>query len=139
MTAYADHDDFALRYGRTLTASEETRVEALITDAQALVDDATGTTFTTTIPDTVVMVVCEAARRAFDNPAGLQGETIGDYTWRTGYSGTSNSLLSGVYLTPQEKRMVRRAAGVLSAGSVTLSSEGMLPAVWPYTTDPGRK
>lgn len=116
MTAYATLADFEDRYVGTLDADDMTRVETLLADASALVEEVAGGAITSP-PATLVPLVCEVARRAFDNPAGLRGETIGDYTWRVGESG------SGVYLTANERRTVRRAAGVLGVGSLTMSSD----------------
>jgi len=60
--------------------------------------------------------------RAYDNPSGLAGETIGDYSWRG-----ASAAGSGLYFTPAEERIMRRAAGKLSVW--TLELQGMLPAV----------
>ena len=105
-----------------MVGSEITRVGALLTDASALIIDVADMTTAwteATLPGTVLSVLCEVVRRAFDNPAGLQSETIGDYTWRGKPSGESSS----VYLTTDERRTVRRAAGRLGIGTVTLSSD----------------
>lgn len=121
MAALALYTDCQTRWGRTLTAGEITQVNALLTDASAIILDiaALDTDWTSaTLPATVLPVICEVVRRGFDNPAGLQGETIGDYTWR-GRTGDA----SGLYLTSDEKRTVRRAAEKLPLGVQTLSSD----------------
>jgi len=126
MAALALCTDCETRWGRTLTATEITQVEALLTDASALVLDIADLTTNwtaATLPAAVLPVICEVVRRAFDNPAGLQGETIGDYTWRGAKAGAQAEETSGVYLTPAEKRTVRRSAGRLAVGAVTLSSD----------------
>lgn len=69
------------------------------------------------IPAVIPIVCVEAVRRAYDNPQGLVGETVGNYTWRG--SGGSGA----VYLTPTELRKVRRAAGKLGVGSISLSHD----------------
>ena len=116
MTAYATLADFEARYAGTLSGYDSDRVETLLADASALVDEVAGAVITSP-PATLVPLVCEVARRAFDNPAGFESETTGGYTWRVGASG------SGVYLTSDERRTVRRAAGVLGVGSVTMSND----------------
>jgi hypothetical protein len=74
-------------------------------------------------PPVVIVVCVEAVRRAYDNPQGLVGETVGNYTWRGSGSG------GALHLTPAELRMVRRAAGKLGVGSISLSND--MPYVYP--------
>jgi len=122
--------DFTNRYEQELTTEELGRVAYLLTDASALVADVAdlATAWTAaTLPASVLPVICAVVRRALDNPSGLQGETIGDYTWRGNKSGETSNL----YLTADEKRIVRRAAGRLAIGTVIL--EGDLPLT---PTDP---
>lgn len=129
--------DFEARYGRSLDGDEELRVETLLSDASALVCIESGTEWTVTddddvvtlgaVPVTVVAVVCEAARRAFDNPAGLQSETIGDYTWRAQLGAST----AGVFLTAEEKRIVRRSVGRNGLGAITMTADLLAPATDP--------
>jgi len=126
LPALATLSDFEDRYGRMLEADETMRVSVLLDDVSALVRDVAGVDWLNDdddeledVPGTIVAVVCEVVRRGFDNPAGLAGETIGDYSWRAG------KVNYGVYLTTEERRTVRRAAGRLSVGTVGL--EGILP------------
>jgi hypothetical protein len=72
-------------------------------------------------PEVFVLVCCEAVRRAYDNPQGLTGETVGNYSWRGGGG------LGSLYLTPAEQRMIRKAAGKLGVGTIEL--EGYMPVV----------
>jgi hypothetical protein len=131
--------DMEDRYGRSFDTDEDfRRAETLLYDASALVIEVAGTDWTVTaveaphavtlgtVPATVIPVVCEAARRAYDNPTGLQSETIGDYTWR-GSTGVS----AGVYLTAAERRIVLRAVGKVGVGSATLTSALPAPATDP--------
>lgn len=118
---------FEARYAGTIPAADESRLEALLSDASALVSELAGTDYeTVAAPATIISIVCEMVRRVYDNPNGLQGETIGDYTWRGG-AATS----SGLYLTAQESRTIRRAAGRLGVGSITLTSCLPAPALDP--------
>lgn len=115
-------DDFELRYENTVPAADVARVEALLGDACDLAMDVIGKTYAdgATVPSILTAKVCEAVRRAYDNPSGLQGETIGDYSWR-GSSGGSAS--AGVYFTPAEIRIMRRAAGRSGAGAIELEGD----------------
>ena len=128
LPSLTDADAFAVRYGRSLSEDETERIEALLGDASDMVRDIAGEDYVDDagdleeVPPAIISVVCEAVRRAFDNPAGLQGETTGNYTWR-GPTPTG----SGVHLTMGEKRIIRRAAGRLGVGVVTL--EGYLTTV----------
>jgi hypothetical protein len=115
--------DIEDRLGRVLTASETTRVEAAIDDASGMVylilQDENA--FSPTVPAGVVGIVCQAVLRAFGNPRGLTGETLGDYSWQAnGGPGTA----TGYYFTAFERRMLRRAHGSLSV--VALQLEGYM-------------
>jgi len=123
--------EFQVRYENTIPAADEERVVAFLEDACALVSDIVGATVTaawdedgsgTGAPGSVVAAVCAAVRRAYDNPGGLAGETIGDYSWR-GTSGVGAS--AGVHFTAAEIRQIKRAAGVSAVGTIEL--EGLLP------------
>jgi hypothetical protein len=130
--SFVSFTEFQVRYENTVAPADEERVAAFLEDACALVSDIVGATVTaawdedgsgTAAPGGIVAAVCAAARRAYDNPGGLQGETIGDYSWRAGSAGVGASL--GVYFTPAEVRQIRRAAGLSGVGTIEL--EGMLP------------
>lgn len=126
--------DFQTRYENTIPVADEDRVGALLDDACSLAADITGTAYAVggEVPGAVTATVCTAVRRAYENPLGLGGETIGDYSWRV-----SAGSDAGVYFTPTEKQTMRRAAGKLSVG--TLELQGMLPAVddAQFVTDAG--
>ena len=123
---------FADRYENTIPAADETRVLALLSDACALASDLAGIDYdAVAVPASIASVVCTAARRAYENPIGLQGETIGDYTWRAGGSTATMAPASGVYFTPDEARIIRRAAGRSRVGSLTMTSALPAPASDP--------
>lgn len=121
--------DVEARIGRTLTADETTQANAFITDASALVRDVAGTDFhdddgnELPTPSAIVPVLVSMVRRAFENPLGSSSEDIGDYRWQG--RGT-------IYLTKRERSIVRRAAGKLGVGAVTL--EGYTPLRYEYWT-----
>lgn len=114
-------DQFEDRTGRTLTATQITQVEALISDASALVLDIvndatiTATWSSATAPASIVPVVVGMVRRGIDNPHGYSGESVGGYS----YSGASQS---GVFASREEARTIRRAAGTSGIASLNLDS-----------------
>ena len=122
--SYVTISHFQDRYENSIPYGDNTRLQAMLDDACAMASDITGTAYDDgdTVPGAIVATVCAAVRRAYDNPGGLQGETIGDYSWRAATSGSG----SGVYFTREEERIMRRSVGGSTAGSVEL--EGMLPA-----------
>lgn len=104
---------------------DEAEAEAVLADASSLVADVAAPVALTAeaLPGSIVPVLVSMVRRGLHNPRGLASEQLGDYGWQGG--GGS----SGLYLTPEEKRIVRRAVGKLGVGTVTL--EGDLPLT-PY-------
>lgn len=119
-SGFVSLEEFAERYETTIPTADEALITTLLGDASALVSQITGIDYeTVAVPAVTVAIICAAVRRAYANPTGLQSETIGDYTWRGGPAS------SGVYLTADEKRTVRRAAGKLGVGTIGL--QGDLP------------
>jgi hypothetical protein len=117
------------RTGRTLSAAEQVQVEALITDASAIVvdivndSDLTDTWTTATAPAAIVPVVVSMVRRGFDNPSGYTSESVGSYS----YSGATTS---GVFATRDELKAIRKAAGRSGIASLHLDSDGLY--AYPY-------
>ena len=120
---------FEARTGRTLTASQTTQVEALISDASALVIDIVNdsdvtdlwTTITpATIPGAIVPVVVSMVRRGVDNPNGYVQSSIDDFSFSYGRSGSS-----GIFATRDEVRAIRKA--VSSSGVNSLNLDSHLP------------
>jgi hypothetical protein len=115
-------EQFEVRTGLVLTPTQTAQVEALITDASALVvdiaadPDVTGTWTSATVPPAVVPVVVSMVRRGFENPHGFTQETTPGYS----YSGASGN---GIFATRDEARTIRRAAGSWS----TIHLDGYLP------------
>lgn len=62
-------------------------------------------------PPLVHIVIRSAARRAYENPRGIQQETLGEHT--VGLTDTS-----GVFLTPRETALLRKAATGRTGGFV---------------------
>jgi hypothetical protein len=127
--SFVSFTEFQVRYENTIPAADEERIAAYLEDACALVSDIVGATVAaawdedgsgSAAPGGIVAVVYAAVRRAYENPGGLQGETIGDYSWRG-----AGSQSTGVYFEPAEVRQIRRAAGLSAVGTIEL--QGMLP------------
>lgn len=116
LPAFASIDDLTARRQGGVRDGERSRAQAALEDASALIRtevgndyvDTTGDTpvLLTTVPDIFLSVTCSAARRALDNPDGLQAETLGPW------SGTYANSSGDVYLTTAERRLVRKGAGV---------------------------
>lgn len=91
----------------TLDGPDRTRAEHALADATTLaLDEApakVAARWATALPATVALVILKAARREFENPQGLRSENTGD-------QGGTFDVASGVYLTPHEGAIVRRAA-----------------------------
>lgn len=129
---------FVARYENTVPVADAERVQAFLDDAYALVTSIGGVDYLAgaeaDIPAAVVAVVCAAVRRAYENPLGLAGESIGDYSWRGGAASEN-----GVAFTKSEKGIIRRATGRLGVGTLTLTTympaTPMDPTVSAYMSD----
>lgn len=123
--------DFTDRYEKTLDVEGEARVATLIDDASALVVQTVNDSDVTDVwkadgaPSAVVPVLVSMVRRAIDNPEGVSQKSVGDASMSWGSSrGGSSRPSEALYLTTNERRIVRRAAGT-DHTSMTLES--------PYT------
>lgn len=128
LPALVSLDDFALRLGG-IAAVDEDRAQAALNDASALIRAEAGTEDWVDddggleeVPDVIVAVCVAVAVRAFRNPDGVRQETIGNYS--VAYADTSTA----VYLTPGERRTIRRAVGLTGLSSISLEGE--------WTTNP---
>ncbi|MFJ4168751.1 hypothetical protein ACIPY3_04505 [Paenarthrobacter sp. NPDC089714] len=99
----------------SLLDEDRSRAEAALEDATVLVEAEVPTSLAAAweedAPAVVRLVVLKAARREFENPRGLENESLGEHS--AGFSETS-----GVYLTSREIAQVRRAATGRSGGFV---------------------
>lgn len=114
--ALASLDHLAARSGNI---DDEDRAQAALDDASALVIMEAGTDWSDDengVPAVIVAVVCAAAGRALRNPDAVKSETIGQYAV------TYGNTIGGVWLTANEKAVVRRAAGVRGIGTIELES-----------------
>ena len=123
LPSLATLEQFEAYYGAEV--ANPTRLQFLLDIASDLARKEAGESYVdvsdalTTVPTITVGIVCQVTRRAYDNPDGLEGETIGDYTWRGG-----DATGSGVYLTSEEARAIKRAAGKVSPSAFSVSTYG---------------
>lgn len=125
--ALADAKAFEARHG-----AADDRVTALLDDASAFIlSEVEGSTLpwvTEEISEdnpapAIVTSICVAvAFRAWSNPAGLRSESLGEYasTWKGEDEGP-------LYLTDNEKNVLRRTAGLTTFRAATLAT--------PYSGD----
>jgi hypothetical protein len=99
----------------TLQDEDKARAEDALDDATTLalaeVSEAKAAAWELDAPKVVRLVVLKAARREFENPRGLESESLGEH--QVGLTDTS-----GVYLTGREIAQIRRAATGRSGGFV---------------------
>lgn len=114
--------------------TERDRAEELLDQASELVRDVAEKTWTdattgvvSDVPRRVRAIVIDAAYRAFTNPEGLSQRSIGDSSKSWDRAGREGGEI--VYLTDDEVRAVRKAAGISSMVVATLVS--------PYSGDSG--
>jgi hypothetical protein len=119
VSALASLDDLRTRMG---SVSDEARALALLDDASALIRAEANYTWIDAegldeeVPALILMVCCKVVERVLSNPDGLSGEAIG------GYSAQFSNASTDVYLTKQERRLVRKAAGTTPIGTIELQS-----------------
>lgn len=118
-TSLAPLSALEARLHEPLSDADRPRAERCLHDASALVRAEGRPSWTEdTAPAEVLTVVLTAARRDFLNPAGFDSENLGEYGYRMS--------AVGVYLTDEEKRIVKAAAarggGWSGTGSVRTPS-----------------
>jgi hypothetical protein len=126
--------EFALRIPEGINAGDEDRAVGIIVDASAEVRfEARKSWDGEDVPDIIKKVTIQVAKRAFLNKGGVvaESDSLDNYSHQTTYGNTSPS----VYLTPEEKRQVRSAAGrsgVWTQGTTRSSTtwETDVPAIW---------
>ena len=98
-----------------LEGTEKSRAEKALEDAAVLAlaeaSETKAALWETDCPKVVRLVVLKAARREFENPRGIENESLGERS--VGLTDTS-----GVYLTAREVAQIRRAATGRSGGFV---------------------
>lgn len=120
-------------YDEDSPGATEEQILAFLDDASALVNliafgtteddywtdyDASSPPATNDVPEAVVPVIVAMVRRGIENPRGLTGEQLGDYQWQA-----ASATQTAIYATREERRIIRRAAGRLSVGTVQLEGD----------------
>ncbi|MDR6436056.1 hypothetical protein J2790_001177 [Paenarthrobacter nicotinovorans] len=116
----------------SLEGVDKSRAEKALEDAAILAlaeaSETKAAKWETDCPKVVRLVVLKAARREFENPRGIENESLGERS--VGLTDTS-----GVYLTAREVAQIRRAASGRSGGFVgsirTPSTYGPHPGMIP--------
>lgn len=139
LPSLATVDDLATRLPGGIAAADEDRAQLVLDDVSTLiraevetdwVDDAGALSG---VPDVVVTVCLAAARRAWTNPNGVLSETIGSYSYRL----PDAAVAPGVFLTDEEKRLIRRAAGTVDAGVSSVELNAEAGSDWIYASVEG--
>lgn len=114
--------DVEERIGHTLQGALNTQAARRIADASALVRQAAQGLLDAVnppdVPPVIVTVTVAAVQRALANALARSSEAIDGHQW-------SAADQTGVFLSKDEKRTIRREVGVLGVNSVIL--EGDLP------------
>ena len=122
--------NLGLRLGVTLTGTDAERGTAALDDASALIRAEAGTSWVDDegdlldVPAIVESVTLAVAYRAFRNPDGVSQTSLGDAS----VSYDRASAQAAAYLTRDERRAVRRAAGTTAVGAIELASPWSMPA-----------
>ncbi|WDS51644.1 head-to-tail adaptor [Microbacterium phage Barnstormer] len=115
-----------------VTARLTDALEDATTLALAEVSDKLAERWRVNAPAVVRLVILKAARREYENPRGINQETLGEHT-------VGLSDVSGVYLTAREVAQIERAvSGRKGAyvGSIRTPTAYGVPAVTPTVYTP---
>ena len=114
---YATIGDLETRLGQTLEGPPRERGEALLHDASTMIRAVARGDWGEKVPDVIPTICLNMAVRAFQNPEGVRQQTLGDLSM------TFGSIETGVTVTPEERRLIRIAAGFgVELDSVQLTS-----------------
>ena len=122
--------DLSLRLGGTLAGTEAERASAVLDDASALIRSEASHDWVDDqgalldVPAVVESVTLAVAYRAFRNPDGVSQTSLGDAS----VSYDRASAQAAIYLTRDERRAIRRAAGTTAIGAIELASPWSMPA-----------
>jgi hypothetical protein len=132
LPSLAELDELSERLGLQLEpeSPDGLRAQRALDDASALIRAEAKTDWPVSIPDVINTITVAVAYRAYRNPDGTAQASVGDVS--VSYGG-GNVVGDAIYLTPNERRAVRRAAGVSSVGSVPMSSDYLGPRDPMYT------
>lgn len=119
-----------LRLGITLAGADADRAAAVLDDASALIRAEAGTAWVdeaeqlSGVPAVAESIALAVAYRAYRNPDGVSQTSLGDAS----VSYDRGTGQAAVYLTRDERRAVRRAAGTTAVGAIELASPWAMPA-----------
>lgn len=127
MVALADIEQMEARLGVSLDpeSADGARAQAALDDASALIRAEAGKDWldeagalAADLPVIVQQIALAVALRAYRNPDGATQTSIGDVS--ISFSGRGG--VGSVYLTADERRAIRKAAGVATVKSVALET-----------------
>ena len=134
MLPLATVEQLSARLGITPTGGDAERALAALEDASALIrseaaidwidvdnDELSG------VPSVIEAITLAVAYRAYQNPSGASQTILGDPSVSYAREGSG-----AVYLTRDERKAVRKAAGISSVGSIALVSPWMAEAANYY-------
>ena len=134
LPSLAEVDDLAERIPGGIATADENRAQLLLDDVSALIRAEVETDWVddndalVDVPDIVHTVCLSAAKRSWQNPSGYVSETIGAYSYRLADAAAG----TGVYLTEEEKRLVRRAENITDVGAQSVQLNRDYDADWVY-------
>ena len=139
LPAFATTDQLAARFPGGIASVDAARAQAALDDASAkvraetnkdwMVPGATSSdppVIDPALPDIIVIVTLAAALRAFTNPEQLSQEGIGTY-----HASYANGSMD-VYLTSQERRLIRKAAGNTGVWTQPTTRGNVETSMWPW-------
>jgi hypothetical protein len=127
LPAFASTDDLD---ARGVDVSNLVRAQTALDDASAVIRLEANTSWVVEgavdfgdladyLQDAIVTVCISVARRVLENPDGAESMTLGDAS--VSLANSSNDI----YLTASERKIIRRASGRGSIGSIRLEGEGV--------------
>ena len=134
MLPLATVEQLSARLGITPTGGDAERALAALEDASALirieaaVDWIDDSDALSDVPSVIEAITLAVAYRAYQNPTGASQTSLGDASVSYAREGS----VGAVYLTRDERKAVRKAAGISSVGSIALASPWMSEAANYY-------
>ena len=134
MLPLATVEQLSARLGITPTGGDAERALAALEDASALirseaaVDWIDDSDALSDVPSVIEAITLAVAYRAYQNPTGASQTSLGDASVSYAREGSGGA----VYLTRDERKAVRKAAGISSVGSIALLSPWMAEAANYY-------
>ena len=135
MLPLATVEQLSARLGITPTGGDAERALAALEDASALIRSEAAvdwidveTNELSGVPSVIEAITLAVAYRAYQNPTGASQTSLGDASVSYAREGSGGA----VYLTRDERKAVRKAAGISAVGSIALVSPWMSEAANYY-------